>query len=123
MKNRILPFLACVVTLFFSFSAVAQEKLSSFERQRGLEMLKQIKDDLKNKYYDAELRGVDLDAKFAAASEKMKNAVSVGQVMGIIAQMMLEFNDSHTFFVPPARVGKTQYGWKGQMIGSHAFVT
>ena len=123
MKNRILPFLACVITLVFSFSAVAQEKLGGYERQRGLEMLKQIKDDLKNKYYDTGLRGIDLDAKFAAASEKMKNASSIGQVMGIIAQLTLEFNDSHTFFVPPARVGKTQYGWKGQMIGDHAFVT
>ena len=42
-------------------------------------MLGVIKNDLKNNYYDPQLRGLDFDAKFKAAEEKIKQATSLGQ--------------------------------------------
>lgn len=95
----------------------------NFQRERGRIMLKTIKDDLKKNYYDSNLRGMDIEARFKAADEKMKTADSVGQVFGIVAQVLLELGDSHTFFVPPGRSNRTDYGWRLQSIGKNCFVS
>ncbi|HKP73593.1 MAG TPA: S41 family peptidase [Pyrinomonadaceae bacterium] len=99
------------------------QTISSADRDRGRTMLKSIKEDIKKNYYDSAYRGIDLDARFNAADEKMKQATSLGQAFGIIAQAMADLNDSHTFFLPPSRVTKTEYGWQMQMIGDKCFVT
>jgi len=65
---------------------------------------------------------MDLDARFAAASAKIKEAASVGQILGIIAQVLIELDDSHTFFLPPQHQTRVDYGWTMQMIGDHCFV-
>lgn len=112
--------------LIFNFvllTSAGAQKISDLERQRGRDMLKMIKSDIKDKYYDPTFRGVDLDAKFAAASEKLKTATSNGHIMGIIAQVLVDFRDSHTRFIPPQRANPTEYGWEMQMIGDRAFVT
>jgi C-terminal processing protease CtpA/Prc len=36
---------------------------------------------------------------------------------------MLDFNDSHTYFVPPSRAAEVEYGWRMQMVGDKALVT
>ncbi len=94
----------------------------SLDRDRCRDMLKVIKDDIKNNYYDPSFHGVDLDARFKAADDKLREATSRGQMFGIIAQTLLDFNDSHTFFLPPDRPGRTDYGWQVEMIGDEAYV-
>ncbi|MGE0133365.1 MAG: S41 family peptidase [Blastocatellales bacterium] len=101
--------------------AQAQGNLS-FDRDRGRGMLKVIKDDIKKNYYDPNFRGIDLDARFKAADEKMQQAQSLGQVFGIIAQVLLDFDDSHTFFLPPSRTDSVEYGWQMQAIGDKCYV-
>src|SRR5688572_27711781 len=96
-----------VITLCVMFdgafqSALAQ-KLDSIERQRSVDMLKTVKDSLKSNYYDPNFHGMDLDARFKVAEEKLKQANSLGQAYGIIAQAVLDLNDSHTSFSPPGR--------------------
>lgn len=88
-------------------SALAQPDLN-FQRERGRAMLRTIKDDLKKNYYDTNFHGMDVEARFSAADEKMKEAQSVGQVFGIIAQALIDLNDSHTFFLPPGRANRTE---------------
>lgn len=85
-------------------------------------MLNVIKSDIKKDYYDPNFRGIDLDARFKVADEKIKQATSLGQIFGIIAQTLIEFEDSHTFFLPPSRPYTTEYGWQMQMIGDKAYV-
>jgi C-terminal processing protease CtpA/Prc len=92
------------------------------ERNRGLVMLQLVKDYLKEYYYDPTYHGMDLDARFKISEDKIKEAASVGQIMGIIAQTLTELNDSHTFFAPPPRPVDVDYGWKMQMIGNACFV-
>ena len=92
------------------------------ERNRGAVMLQLVKDYLKEYYYDPTYHGMDLEARFKVSEEKIKEAVNVGQIMGIIAQTLTELNDSHTFFVPPPRPVDVDYGWKMQMIGDTCFV-
>ncbi len=103
-------------------SALAQPDLN-FERERGRVMLRTIKDDLKKNYYDTGFHGMDVESRFSAADAKMKEAASVGQVFGIIAQALIDLNDSHTFFLPPGRANRTEYGWQMQAFGDKVFVS
>ncbi|HEX8476553.1 MAG TPA: S41 family peptidase [Pyrinomonadaceae bacterium] len=119
--------LAFAVALFLVATCGASllpqaQKATSTDRERGQVMLRTIKDDLKKNYYDPTVRGMDLDARFKAAEEKMKQADSNSQIMGIIAQILVELDDSHTFFMPPARVSSVEYGWQVQSVGDKNYV-
>src|SRR5215468_9328422 len=93
------------------------QKVEAKDRDRGLSMLRMVKDKLQKNYYDPTFRGMDLDARFKTAEDKIKEASSVGQIFGVIAQVLVELDDSHTFFMPPSRANETDYGWTMQMIG------
>lgn len=103
-------------------SSYGQSRPTSADIGRGQEMLRQIKDDLKKNYYDPTYHGMDVEARFKAADEKIKQAASMGQIFGIIAQVLLELNDSHTFFLPPQRASSAEYGWQAQAIGDKVYV-
>jgi C-terminal processing protease CtpA/Prc len=119
---KTLIFLLLPVLLGQSFSAHGQQLPSSLDRERGRTILSVIKDDLKKNYYDSNFHGMDLDSRFKTADEKIKQAQSLGQIFGIIGQVLVELEDSHTFFVPPGRSNKTEYGWQMQMIGDKCYV-
>ena len=101
----------------------AQEKVTDIDREHGRIMLKRIKDELKKTYYDPKFHGVDVEASFKAAEAKIKDARSVGQIFGIVAQVLGELDDSHTYFLPPIRAGRTEYGWTMQIVGDRCFVS
>ena len=119
-----LVFQSIAVLLFAGalFSALGQQLPSSLDRDRGRAMLRIIKDDLKQNYYDPNYHGMDLEARFKIADEKIKTATSLGQIFGIIAQALIDLEDSHTFFLPPGRSYKTEYGWQMQIIGDKCYV-
>lgn len=115
------------VALGLAAVAVAPQSLRAqgldrIERERALSMLSNIKDDLKKNYYDPSIRGMDVDVRFKTAEEKIKQAKSLGQAFGIIAQVLLDLNDSHTSFTPPSRAVSVEYGWQMQAIGDQCFV-
>ncbi len=85
-------------------------------------MLGVVKDDLKKNYYDPSYHGMDPDASFKTADEKLRTATSLGQLFGVIAKVLMDLDDSHTFFIPPGRAARTEYGWQAQMIGDKCFV-
>ena len=93
------------------------------DRNRGVVMLALMKDYLKEYYYDPAYHGMDLDSRFKTAESKIREAANISQVLGIIAQTMVELNDSHTFFIPPSRPVEVDYGWRMQMIGDSCLVT
>jgi carboxyl-terminal processing protease len=114
--------LAFILSVPFT-TARAQEKVTDTDRERGRQMLKRIKDELKSNYYDPKFRGLDIDAAFKTAEAKIDEARSVGQVFGIIAQVLGALEDSHTFFLPPARAGRVEYGWTMQIVGDRCFIS
>src|SRR6266550_5358106 len=125
--SRLFSLVAAVV--MFSICALGQQpkekplEANSFDKQRGRDILVLIKSDLKKNYYDTTFHGVDVEARFKAAEEKIKTATSLGHIFGIIGQAVVDFDDSHTFFLPPGRSARTEYGWEMQMIGDKCFVT
>ena len=126
--HQLLPSLRLTVALFLSVlatSATAQEVSSSqasLNRQRGQEMLSKIKDIIKDDYYDPKFHGLDLDQHFKAASARIKELETAQQIFTAIAQVLLDFNDSHTRFVPPPRINEVEYGFSMQMIGDKCHV-
>ena len=100
----------------------SQPQFGGYDRDRGREILKIIKEDLEENYYDPNFHGMNLNERFMTAREKISAASSNGQIFGIIAQLLTDLNDSHTFFVPPDRVVDTDYGWEMQMIGNACYV-
>jgi C-terminal processing protease CtpA/Prc len=99
------------------------QALTGRDRDRGKIMLNAIKNDIKKDYYDPAFHGIDIEARFKQAEEKMDQAQSLGQVMGIVAQVLIDFDDSHLFFIPPSRVTRTEYCWQMQAIGDKCYVT
>lgn len=123
LRLSILTTALCLVGMVgWSMPARAQS-ISSFDRERSRLMLSAIKTDVKNNYYDSTFHGIDLEAHFKKADEKIKNATTIGQAFGIIAQALLDFDDSHLFFLPPGRVAQVEYGWQMHAIGDKIFVT
>ena len=119
--KRIFP-VVCALILACAASLSASAQTLDFERARHQEILRVVKSDIKRYYYDPAFHGVDLDARFQTADERIKNAKSVGEMSGIIAQVLVDFNDSHLFFLPPPKAAKTDYGWHMQMIGDKCFI-
>jgi len=91
--------------------------------ERGHEMLSEIKKDIRENYFDRKLHGVNLDQRFADADAQVTNAVSGDQIYGIIAQTLLAFEDSHTYFIPPVWSMEVDYGWEMQIFGNRCYVT
>lgn len=127
-KNSLVTRKLLTIT-FFTFllagpiTIARAQKVESKDRDRGQMMLNRIKDQLKKNYYDPAYRGMDLEARFKTASEKIKTDQSVGQIFGTIAQVLIELDDSHTFFMPPGRSTETDYGWAMMMIGDRCYVS
>jgi carboxyl-terminal processing protease len=113
---------SCLIALQVPRPVRAQPDLN-FQRERARTMLRIVKDDLKKNYYDTNFHGMDVEARFSAADAKIKEAESVGQLFGIIAQALVDLNDSHTFFLPPGRANRTEYGLQMQAFGDKVFVS
>lgn len=101
----------------------AQSTLDGRTRAKAKVMLRDVRDAIKDYYYDPTFHGVDIDARFTDTQTKLDTARSLGHAMALIAQFVLELGDSHTYFVPPMRAESYDYGWQMQMIGDDCFVT
>ena len=97
--------------------------ITKYDRGAVLAMLKQVKADLKEYYYDRAFRGMDVEQTFQQAEERLRSASSIGQAVGTIADVLMRLDDSHTIFLPPDRKARILYGWRCQMIGDAPIVT
>lgn len=121
MRRTLLLSLAVALLAPVSGKASAQ-RLSGYDRERGLMMLRVIRRDLEEHYYDSTYHGLDLAARFDSATARVRAAQSNAEIFGIIAQALFELNDSHTWFVPPQRVNEVNHGWELQMFGDSCYV-
>ena len=115
--------LLCTLLTLVTFITPALAQKSNFGKQETLQILKNAKSEIKKHYYDEKFHGINLDEHFNKAEEKVKNAQNTGQMMGIIAQTLLEFNDSHLYFSPPSRMNKFEYGFKFGAVGEDVMIT
>lgn len=114
---------AMVVALLPGMALRSQQKMDSINQDRARAMLRDGYDNVKKHYYDPKFHGLDLDARFHEFDEKIRNAGSLSQSFGVIAGFLDGLNDSHTFFTPPSRPYRVDYGFRMQMYGSDCFVS
>jgi C-terminal processing protease CtpA/Prc len=120
--SSLLLFLLTVLA-FGLFKPANAQALGPYDRGNAQAMLDMIKDDLKNNYYDQSFHGMNVDERFKEAAGKIKLATTRDQLMAIVAQSLLDLNDSHTFLVPPPRAARIEYGWQMQMVREDCYVS
>ncbi|MBA3638314.1 MAG: S41 family peptidase [Acidobacteriota bacterium] len=96
--------------------------LDTTQKTHMREILHRVQQVLRSNYFDATYKGIDLKAHFKAVQDKVDAASSPNMAYALIAQSLLDLNDSHTFFIPPMRPEKYDYGWEMQMIGDDPVV-
>ncbi len=124
-RNRrisLLLLLSFTLVLWLPPRNSSAQKASRLEIGQWRDVLKNMKATLKNYYYDHNLRGIDIDARIEQAEEKMKNAESRSQLVGIAAQVLLDLEDSQTVLIPPGPFSYVDYGWLMQVVGSDCYV-
>jgi carboxyl-terminal processing protease len=114
---------ALAVLTVFGPPALAQQQMSSFDRDRAQGILQVIAGDVKKHYYDPKFHGLDWDAKVAEAKERIAKADTFNRAMSSIAAALETLDDSHTFFLPPQHAFRLSYGFEYQMVGDQCFVT
>ncbi len=123
LKNTLI-FTILAICLSAGFQVTnAQNKMDRIERQTMKTMLGVIKDNIKDNYYDENFKGIDLDERFEKAKKRLEEVNTTGEALGVIAQVLMDFDDSHLYFLPPATTASVEYGWRMRMIGDKCFVT
>jgi C-terminal processing protease CtpA/Prc len=100
-----------------------QTKLDSTNIYRARGILRDAYDNLKKHYYDPKYQGLDIDARYHEYDAKIQNASSLAGAFGLVASYLDALNDSHTFFNPPSRPYRIDYGYRMQIFGDDCFVT
>ena len=120
-------FIRFVFVVFCFFSLVhtgsAQKTMDSVERGKLKLMLKNIKSEVEKNYYDDKFRGIDLEERFKRANDRLDAVSTSSQALGVIAQVLIDFNDSHLYFLPPPTNLDVEYGWRQRIIGNKSFIT
>lgn len=112
----VLAMAGCCATLL-----VAQQ-ISGVDRERAKVMLAQVSADIKKHYYDPKFHGVDWDAKINETRDKIDHSASINVALSHIAAALDSLSDTHTFFQPPARPYRIDFGYELEMIGDKCFV-
>jgi C-terminal processing protease CtpA/Prc len=86
-------------------------------------MLRQVRHDVEQNYYDPQFHGLDLKSQFNGAEQRLKAAPSLTDAFAIVANLLLQFDDSHTVFIPPNRTTHVDYGWQMAMVGDVPLIT
>jgi C-terminal processing protease CtpA/Prc len=112
------------VLLCFGPGAKAQsDKIQPKDRERAKIMLADVHDAIKKNYYDPTFHGIDLEARYQKYREQLEKAETLGESFRTIAAFMSGLDDSHTFFIPPRRSYRAEYGYQAQMIGDSCYIT
>jgi|HubBroStandDraft_6_1064221.scaffolds.fasta_scaffold41276_6 C-terminal processing protease CtpA/Prc len=115
--------LGALFVMGISRGQVTQEqKIDINERARAEIMLQDIHDALKKNYYDATYHGLDVDARYKTYLERIKKSETLGDAFRTIAAYLAGLDDSHTYFIPPRRSYRAEYGYRLQIVGDACYV-
>jgi carboxyl-terminal processing protease len=123
LRPYFLGSIALTLTGVSVVSVAQQPTLSRNDRDTAQDMLRIVGNDVRKHYYDPKFHGVNWDVTLQDGKAKIDKADSNGRAFSAIAAALDTLNDSHTFFLPPQRATRHDYGWQRQMIGDHCFIT
>jgi carboxyl-terminal processing protease len=114
---------ALAATMLSGRPTYAQQKMSRSDLQEVQGMLRDARDAVKRHYYDLTYHGVDLDARYNQYEERIKAAPTLNEGMRMVAAFLSGLKDSHTFFVPPGRPYKWDYGFRIELVGNTGYIS
>jgi C-terminal processing protease CtpA/Prc len=123
IKTAIVVFVSLLTLYGPSLRSQQPPKMNSLNLDRARGILRDAYENVKKHYYDPKFHGLDIDARYHDFDAKIQNAPSLSQAFGIVAGYLDGLNDSHTFFRPPSRTYRVDYGYRMQMYGENAFIT
>jgi C-terminal processing protease CtpA/Prc len=121
--RRLVP--AVLLAFVFATGALAwaqAPQITSLQRGQARQMLRTIRAAIANEYYDPAFHGLDLAEHFKAAEKKIDTVESIGRAYAVIAQALIDFGDSHTYFLPPEVPAAFEYGWQMAIVGERCLV-
>src|ERR1035437_2668566 len=118
----VLPKIVGTLLISLIFTSLSFGQIDRIEKERARLIVSTIKNSLEKNYYDPAFHGVNLDERFKAAEEKLKQVNSLGGAYGVIAQTLVDLNDTHTFFLPPQRSAKVEYGWQMGIVADKPYI-
>ena len=101
---------------------LAQNQISAMQLAQARQMLRTVREAVRERYYDPTFGGRDVVAHFKTAEQKLDAAESVGRAYAVIAQALVDFGDSHTYFLPPEIPATFEYGWQMAIVGDRCLV-
>jgi C-terminal processing protease CtpA/Prc len=125
MKKKLILLAFVLLISTFKLPAQIASSAQNLKGEKGLHqnVLKTIKDNIKEKYFDPKLRGIDIEANARKASELIDDAKSAAEMDDIIARFLYPFDDSHLYYIPTSKTARVEYGWEMTFIGDKAFAT
>ena len=122
-KNKLTYSMKSAILLVAILTPAFAQQLSDFDRERAQQMLKTVGDEVRKHYFDPKFKGVDLNAEFDAAKQRIAKVNSMNMALSNIAAALDSLDDSHTFFLPPQHAARYDTGWLYKMVGDRCFVT
>ncbi|HEX4008080.1 MAG TPA: S41 family peptidase [Acidobacteriaceae bacterium] len=97
--------------------------LNSESQYRLHQILRDAHDEVKKHYFDPKFHGIDWEARFREADARVAQAHTMGDGFTIVAALLGELKDSHTYFTPPERSSRSDLGYRLGLLGDACFVT
>jgi C-terminal processing protease CtpA/Prc len=101
----------------------AQQKIDPMDLSRVQGMLRDAYDSVKKHYHDPQFHGIDWEARYRQFQDQLKTVHSLNEGLLSIAGFLDGLGDSHTYFMPPSRPYRMDYGYRMQLFGDTAFIT
>lgn len=93
-----------------------------FERGRMEDIMNVVAKDIQKNFYDPSLKGVDWKTITERARQRIRQANYLGDMLVAIASVPYQLNDSHTYFLPPGRSARVDYGFQAEPFGKDILV-
>jgi C-terminal processing protease CtpA/Prc len=123
IKTAFVVFVSLLAFCGASLRSQQPPKMDSINLDRSRGILRDAYENVKKHYYDTKFHGLDIDARYHEYDAKIQSASSLSQAFGLVAGYLDGLNDSHTFFRPPSRPYRVDYGYRMQIYGENAFIT
>lgn len=124
-RSLLLGVISLVLQMAPTRPAIAQAapQFTEHDRELAQRMLSQVREALKQNYYDPSFHKIDIDERFKKYSAEIQSATTFQGAFRTIEAFLIGLNDSHTAFIPPPNSKVITYGFRIEMIGDQCFVT